>query len=299
MKSKLQFFDFDTNENSKCGDILDIQISSQNLNWKGVILEKGTSPHFYPNNVYTPYFYYALALDADLNWKAKLDGEMKVLKTIPGDIWINPPKSPFSHEISEPCFFIILAVEEEVLLNSANMVIPKDKLKFLNNYNVTDEGLKNIIELFYWEVKSDGKNGKGYLQNLLSLLANYTINNFSNLPDLQNKSSNTSKITQSEIDKIDNYLNDNINTNITIEDLASKLNYSKYYFLREFKKFTNLTPYQYIIDKKMQKAKKLLLNKSNTITSVAFDLGFNDQSYFTNVFKSHFNLTPGQFQKQN
>mgnify|MGYP001795710388 FL=1 len=91
MKSSLKFFDFDTNEVSDCGDVLVIETSSEKLNWKGILLEKGESPHFFPNNVYTPYFYFALALEADLQWKASMDGQMKSLKTVPGDIWINPP----------------------------------------------------------------------------------------------------------------------------------------------------------------------------------------------------------------
>ncbi len=298
MKSRLKFLDFETGKASDCGEVLAIEISSGKLGWQGVILEKGSSPHFYPTNVYTPYFYFALALEADLEWQAKIDGAIQPLKTIPGDIWINPPGTPFTHEISEPCFFTILAVEEDVFLKAANLAINKDELKFLNNYNIRDGGLKNIVELFFFEVESGGKNGLSYLQNILSLLANYYINNYSNAADLQNNSLASSKINSSAIEKIDQFIHDNFDQHITIEQLAQLLNYSKYYFLREFKKFTGITPYQYILDKKMRKAKELLANKSNTIAAVTYDLGFNDQSYFTNVFKSHFGLTPGQFQKQ-
>lgn len=298
MKSRLKFLDFESDQASDCGNVLAIENSSNKLGWQGVILEKGTSPHFYPNNVYTPYFYFALALEADLEWQAKIDGNIQSLKTIPGDIWINPPKTPFTHHISEPCFFIILAIEEAVLLNATSLTINKNKLKFLNNYNIRDEGLKNIIELFFFEVKSDGKGGQKYLQSLLSLIADYYVNNFSNAAELQNDSLNTSKISKVAFEKIDRFIDDNLDQQITIEQLAQLLNYSKYYFLREFKKFTGFTPYQFILEKKMGKAKELLANPANTIARVTYDLGFSDQSYFTNVFKSHFGMTPGQFQKQ-
>lgn len=62
MKSRLQFFEFESGDASDCGNVLVIEKSSEKLGWQGVVLEKGTSPHFYPNNVYTPYFYFALSL---------------------------------------------------------------------------------------------------------------------------------------------------------------------------------------------------------------------------------------------
>ena len=101
MKSRLKFIQFESDVPSDCGDVLEVELSNQSLKWDGVILEKGMSPHFYPQNVYTPYFYFALAIEDDLHWKARIDQDMQPLKTVAGHIWINPPKTPFSHEIDE------------------------------------------------------------------------------------------------------------------------------------------------------------------------------------------------------
>jgi len=101
MKSKLEFYDFDSHTPSNCGDVLDIAFSGAGLEWPGVVLEKGCSPHFHPQNVYTPYFYFAMGVEQDLHWSAKQGTSMMALKTSPGEIWINPPKSPFSHNIEE------------------------------------------------------------------------------------------------------------------------------------------------------------------------------------------------------
>ena len=46
MKSQLRFIDHASKQRSDCGDVLDIELSSQTLDWQGVVLEKGTSPHF-------------------------------------------------------------------------------------------------------------------------------------------------------------------------------------------------------------------------------------------------------------
>lgn len=86
MKSQLQFIQHETGQLSDCGDVLDIEFSNHALSWDGIVLEKGRSPHFYPTNVSTPYFYFALALDKELSWKVG-DGEnLTSIKAVADDI---------------------------------------------------------------------------------------------------------------------------------------------------------------------------------------------------------------------
>ncbi|MDK2596822.1 helix-turn-helix transcriptional regulator [Pseudoalteromonas obscura] len=300
MKSTLKFFNYDSDTPSNCGQVLDIEFSSKSLHWPGVLLEKGSSPHFYPNNVYTPYFYFALGLEHDLHWNVKtaVDG-MMALKTAPGDIWINPPESPFSHTIDEPCYFVILAIERDVFIESCTLSINDKALQFLNNYNVHDETIKGIMELFLLEAKSGGKNGYAYLKNLVSLLATHYIQNYSNFTDLQNARATASNFDQQQIDKVDIYIAYNINKPITVDEMADLLYCSKFYFLREFKKFMGITPYQYLMNKRLEEAKRRLSSsQKNDIASIGLDLGFNDQSHFTRSFKKQFGMTPGQFRNK-
>lgn len=299
MKSSLQFFNFESNQASDCGEVLDIEFSSQGLNWNGVVLEKGNSPHFYPNNVYTPYFYFALALDQDLSWSVETAQGKTALKTSPGDIWINPPSSPFSHDISEPCYFVILAIEEKVFLDACSLNLQGKKLQFLNNYNVHDETIKGIMDLFMLEALSGGKNGQAYLNNMLSLLATHYIQSYSNYNDLQSAQSESSKFDQNQVDKIDAYIAANIGSPIQVEDLAELLNCSKFYFLREFKKLVGETPYQYLMAKRLDEARKRLTEAQGNIAAIALDLGFNDQSHLSRAFKNQFGMTPKRFQQQN
>jgi AraC family transcriptional regulator len=298
VKSHLQFFDNNTQQLSSCGEVLKIEFSSHELKWPGVLLEKGSSPHFYPTNVYTPYFYFALALDKDLSWNIQTPKGLAALKTTPGNIWINPPHTPFTHDISEPCYFVILAVEKQTFLENCQLNLKGKELQFLNNYNVQDETIKGIMELFLLEAKANGQNGFTYLKNLLSLLANHYIQNYSNYSDLENARNTDSKFSQTQVNKIDQHIEQNMGSPITVEDLAGLLNCSKFYFLREFKKLVGVTPYQYLIDKRLEQAKLLLSQPNANIGAIAYDLGFNDQSHFTRAFKGHFKLTPKQYQKQ-
>ncbi len=200
------------------------------------VLEKGRSPHFYPTNVYTPYFYFALALDDELNWNAQTDSGIIALKTQTNEIWINPPHTPFTHQIDQPCHFVILAIEEQTFLEHCPLNVDGLKLNFLNNYNVLDEVIHGVIELFMLELRNKGRNGVSHLHGLLRLLSGHYIQNYSNYRDLINAQQSASKFTQHQVDKVDEYMTENLGEPITVDDLADLLGCSKYYFLREFKK---------------------------------------------------------------
>jgi len=90
------------------------------------------------------------------------------------------------------------------------------------------------------------------------------------------------------------YLTDNCNDNITLEDLSVLAQRDKYQLIRNFKNQFNVTPHQFLVLQKTKRAKQLL-EVGLDITSAALDCGFFDQSHFTKNFKSLYGTTPGQY----
>ncbi len=238
MKSSIQYLDYNTKQISDCGLPLEIEESSVNLGWKGVLLEKGHSPFFYPKNIYTESFYFALSISAPTSWKTYKDSSTKEIKADPGDVWLNPPNTPFTHDVNVPCYFILLLIEEEELYRNFEEKLPSQKLNFLNQYNVNDLSLANIIYLFYNEVKNSGKNGKLYFDNLKKLLSSYFLRNYSDYADIINDKPQ-SNLSESNIHIIQNYILNHISEDISIDELAFQIGLSKFYFLRELKIYGN------------------------------------------------------------
>lgn len=295
MKSRLKFVDHSSGQPSDCGQVLEIELSSQELNWQGVVLEKGTSPHFYPTHVSTPYFYFALGLEEELHWEAETAEGMAPLHTIPGEIWINPPDTPFTHKIDEPCYFVILAIEKDIFLNHCPLQTDGKEISFLKNYNVQDNVLKSIIDLFLIEVENKGQNGPEYLKNLISMLSVHYLNNYSDFNDQEKQLPPPSRFSEHDLARIDRLINERIDQQISIEEMAEALSCSKYYFLREFKKLTGETPYQHLLNIRLDRAKDALSNDKLNLQSIALDLGFSDQAHFTRAFKKKFGVTPGKY----
>ena len=98
--------------------------------------------------------------------------------------------------------------------------------------------------------------------------------------------------------KIEKYILANVDSQITTEDIAKEVKYSEAYITRIFKKKFGLSPHAFLVNQKINRAKnKLLTSKNQDISQLAVEVGFYDQSHFTNTFKRYFSLTPKQYQK--
>ncbi len=93
------------------------------------------------------------------------------------------------------------------------------------------------------------------------------------------------------------YIDTNYNKPIKIDDLSALIYRSESQTIRIFKKNFNMTPYEYVLKRKMQVAKQLLKNTKLSIRDIALELGFTNEHYFSSCFKQQNGLTPGQYRK--
>jgi AraC family transcriptional regulator len=79
--------------------------------------------------------------------------------------------------------------------------------------------------------------------------------------------------------------------------MAAVVGLNPYHFARQFKAATGMPPHQYVIARRVERAKQLLqAGTAVSLTEVSLRAGFSDQSQFTRHFKRLVGVTPGQFQ---
>lgn len=94
------------------------------------------------------------------------------------------------------------------------------------------------------------------------------------------------------------FISENYLEKINLKDLAEIMHLQPNYFCRIFKEKTGKTPIEYVTEYRINKACDYLVHSDMNITSIAFEVGFNDSSYFTENFHRIKRLTPLQFRKK-
>ncbi len=107
----------------------------------------------------------------------------------------------------------------------------------------------------------------------------------------------TQKEEQSTIEKAVEFLNVNYKESLTLEKLSNKFGYTPNYFVKKFKSATGFTPINYLTEKKIEEAKKLLEFTDLSVLSVMKEVGFIDASHFSKAFKKTYGYSPRAFRK--
>lgn len=92
-----------------------------------------------------------------------------------------------------------------------------------------------------------------------------------------------------------NYINEHCTEDLTLDEIAQLAGFSKYYFTRLFKEFTNTTFYKYLNLKRISHAQQLLSHPEISITEVATHSGFSGPVSFIRMFKIIKSCTPSEF----
>ena len=94
------------------------------------------------------------------------------------------------------------------------------------------------------------------------------------------------------------YLEDNFNRNVGLEEVADLTGLSRSWFARGFRGSTGIPPYAFVLQIRIRRAKELLLDRKTPIATIATLVGFADQSHFTKIFRRYAGATPREWRER-
>ncbi|WML32869.1 AraC family transcriptional regulator [Clostridium sp. OS1-26] len=112
---------------------------------------------------------------------------------------------------------------------------------------------------------------------------------------IDKKSNENSEIYTYYVKKAIDYINKNYHKSITLDDISKELNINKCYFCSLFRGETGKTYSQYLNELRIEKSKELIAAENLPLLHIALSVGFNNQNYFSMIFKKFTNMTPLEF----
>ena len=146
------------------------------------------------------------------------------------------------------------------------------------------EPLKNILEEYSTQKIYYQENSSAILKSILTRLHRHSIESTSN--------------ASNAVSKLISYIKENYNQPLTNAVLSNMTGYHEYHLNRLFCTHTGTSVHQYILNIRINEAKKLLLNTNLSLASIAEQIGFNSNTYFSTYFKRVVGISPLEFRKR-
>ncbi|RIX46526.1 AraC family transcriptional regulator [Paenibacillus nanensis] len=165
--------------------------------------------------------------------------------------------------------------------------------EWINQINRYDSKLFQLSKWLEDEINNNGARGKLYIESLSNLTALQLL-------EICNASHRkpfyvSRKLSDPQLARAIEYMNVHFDRDISLDELAKVVNLSQTHLIRMFKQTTRLSPYQYFIHLRIDKAKMLIKSREYTIGEIAAILGFSDQSHLNRHFKRVTGLSPREY----
>ena len=178
---------------------------------------------------------------------------------------------------------------------------PKKPLNLQPKAYQHDENLKFLFQNFKAAVRIPGVLNAGIFEELMFALLQTIIKKQVDLPQLETRLDRIAAPYRFEILRrlleAKEYIDENFLREVYLNEIAEVAYFSPYHFLRLFKDAMGKTPRQYIIEKRLEMAKKLLKNSKKSITEISMESGFKSPNYFSRTFRKWQGATPKEFRK--
>lgn len=167
-----------------------------------------------------------------------------------------------------------------------------DRLDLVNSFGQQDSQLHHIAMLLLAELQTNALMGQLYVESLTQVLVIHLLRHYSTFTQpitFENRSLSNTRLQQAI-----EYIHAHLDRELSLAEVARVVNISPTYFANLFKRAMGISPHQYVVQQRVERAKLLLLKTDLAIADIALQVGFSNQSHLTRHFKRLIGVTPKQ-----
>ena len=157
---------------------------------------------------------------------------------------------------------------------------------------VTDAHVVDLVQRLRAQAVAGQPWGPLYVESLSLALASYVRSRYAEPVRAVERGSGALPV-----ESLVAFVEENLGENLGLVELAGVAGYSANHFARLFKRTFGLSPHQYVLERRIERAKAILRDPRRSLVQVALECGFGSQAHFNTAFKAKAGVTPGTYRK--
>lgn len=212
-------------------------------------------------------------------------------RTHPGLITVIPPRTRIGWDIRGEVHSRTVHLGRAFFADDDDVQASGDDLRF--QCGVRDPLLIVAIQALEGELRSPGQHGTLYADSVSQVMALHLLRE-SRRPV---PSSGPQRLSRERLGRVIDRIEDSIETGVSLQALADEAALSRTRFAAAFRGATGLSPHRYLTQRRLARARELLLHSTLSLAQVALRCGFSSQAHFTEYFRREVGATPQAFRR--
>ena len=270
-----------------------VVLSSVGTKWNDVVVEQHHFPGGELADVMFKQHVIVVTVGHAITCEFKKEGRFQHVFKARGAISFFPSYQPFflRLKVEKGTFanVLFLALDPAFVSRTAvGLELDSDHIELVEQHGGTDPTLHHIAMALQAGVETGDAVDRMYGEALSTALAVHLLRKYGAAVPRPKSAG----LPREKLVRAIEYIQDQLDTDLTVAGIAQAVYMSPYYFTRLFKESTGQSPHQYVVEARVRKAKELLTTGKFTISEAAYHVGFVDQSHLTRHFTRVFGLPP-------
>ena len=207
-----------------------------------------------------------------------------------GNLCVTPAGQPISAVWNSKLENLMMTFDAEYIDRAAIENGFASRFEFREVYKDQDPLIQHLGLTLLEDADSDTPSGRLFTDSLLQTLTLHLLTNYgTSKPAKHNVSGGLSGY---RLRRVKEFIAENLDSDLSLTEIAAVADLSQFHFARAFRKSTGITPQQFVMQQRIERAKELLAKADLPIVEVSLRTGFKNQSHFTSLFRKFTRLTP-------
>lgn len=263
-------------------------LSSQQAGWKGIHFEY----HRQPIHVTPDYAFPVHTISIGLSYEStEFKANRRVYKNFhSGNVAICPAHESLSTEAYGNAEFMLMSLHPDLLALVTDGDRGVEQIELMSQVLGRDPLIYHMGLELKRELEFSGSDSQLYAESMATALAAHLLKRYATREAIIKPYSGG--LPPHKLKTAIAYIHDHLDRPLSLGDMATVVQMSPHYFAGLFKQSIGVAPYQYVTQCRIERAKQLLTRSELSIVEVCHQVGFQNQSHFTKVFREHMNITP-------